>query len=397
MAYETINKGNLGTASLNQASVVPDIEKVLQILKPYQTPLLQFLWFGKRDAKEVKNAYAKFSWFENEFYPHQTNITAAISSSGTPATLTLASSNCGAYTIFNLDDIVLIEETEQMAFVSAINSSQAVLTHIDGTSNLTSLENLGGYIKIIGSRNSENNGVRTAVTTREIEKFNYLTIFSESIATTGRQQAGEYYTDGTDHAALVAKRIEEMKLQAERYFMFAPSQGYATSGNYRTTWGHGFLGRVTSNVNTYTGTLSETVFDDHLMEVFEKGSNYKIHLCGSNQLKDINAFIKSRYELVPDPVTKVYGVDLREYITPFGKIGIVWNPVMDGKFANYGFTIDANKVRLRFMAADKKGARKFRVEEGVETPGQDGTTTKILMDIGLELHNEECHGILKKA
>lgn len=393
MSYESINKGVVSSA---QGNSVPDIEKVLMVLKPYQTPLFQWLWFSNRKQKEVRNAYAKFSWYENEMLPHQTNIIAAVTGTGNPVSLLLTSSNTQNLSIFNLDDIVLIEDTEEMAYVSAV-SSTVTLTNIDGAGSLTPIAEPGGVIKVIGSRNSENAGVRTSMTTKETEKYNYLNIFSESISTTGRYQAGENFTDGVDHAGLVAKRIEEMKMQVERYFMFAPSQGYATAGNYRTTWGHGFLGRIVTNVNTYNTTLGESDFDDHLKEVFSKGSNRKLHICGANQLSDINKFVKNKFELNPDPTISVYGVQMKEYYTPFGIVDLLWSPLMDGKFANFGFTIDADKVRLRYMANDKKGSRKFRIEEGVETPGTDGTVTKILMDLGIEIHNEECHGILKKA
>ncbi len=397
MAYESINQGVVSSGTMNTANAVPDVEKILYLMKPYQTPLLQFLWFSGRKSKEVRSPFAKFSWFESELYPHQTTTKTTITASGTPATLVLTTGNCNSITIFNTDDIVLIEETDQMAYVSAKNTTQVVLTHIDGATSLASLQSEGTYLKIIGSRNTEYAGVRTAVSVKEVEKYNYLNIFSESVATTGRHQAGETYTDGVDHAALVAKKIEEMKLQAERYFLFAPSQGYATAGNYRTTWGHGFLGRIQTHVNSYSPTLDEDTFDDHLREVFEKGSNRKIHMCGSGQLTEINKFIKSRYEINPSPVTTIYGVNVREYMTPFGTVDLIWNPMMDGKFTNYGFTLDADKVRLRYMANDKKGSRKFRIEEGVETPGVDGTTTKLLMDLGIEIHNEECHGILART
>ena len=120
-------------------------------------------------------------------------------------------------------------------------------------------------------------------------------------------------------------------------------------------------------------------------------------MCGSNQLAAINRFVKSRYELNPQPAIKAYGIRLQEYLTPFGVVDLLWNPVMDGKFSDFGFTIDTDRVRLRYMAPDKKGSRKFRIEENVETPGIDGTTTKILFDVGLEIHNEECHGILRKV
>lgn len=380
--------------ALNQ---LPDIEKVLVKTKPYQTPLLNLLWFSGRPAKEVTSQLGKFEWFERGFMPHQTTNKSTVPALGTPATITLNASNCNDISIFTIDDIVLLEEVDQMAYVSARSTTQVVLTHIDGSSNLTSLQTEEMYLKIIGSRVSEYGGVRAGLRNAEVPMENYLNIFSDSVASTGRYQAGKNWTDGVDHASLVAQRIEELKLQIERYFLYAPVKGYATAGNYRTTWGHGFLGRVQSNVNSYSPTLDEDTFDDHLKEVFAKGGSRKLHMCGSSHLVEINKFIKSRYELNPNPVTNIYGVNLKEYHTPFGIVDILWNPIMDGKFSDYGFTIDVEKIRLRYMANDKKGSRAFRLEEGVETPGVDGVSDKLLADVGIEIQEEACHGILKKS
>lgn len=390
-----IISGVNNSANAVALNLLPDIEKVLVKTKPYQTPLLNLLWFSGRPAKEVTSQLGKFEWFERGFMPHQTTNKAAITASGTPASLTLTPSNTNDLTIFNVDDIVLIEETDQMAYVSSRTTSQVVLTHIDGATNLVSIQNEGMYFKIIGSRVNEYGGVRGGMRNAEVAMENYLNIFSDSVASTGRFQAGKNWTDGVDHASLVAQRIEELKLQIERYFLFAPVKGYATSGNYRVTWGHGFLGRIQSNVNSYSPTLDEDLFDDHLKEVFAKGGSRKLHMCGSNQLVEINKFVKTRYELNPNPVTNIYGVNLKEYVTPFGIVDILWNPMLDGKFANYGFTIDVEKIRLRYMANDDKGSRAFRIEEDVETPGVDGKSDKLLSDVGIEIQEEACHGILK--
>ena len=66
MAYESINSGVVSSSNMNSANAVPDVEKILYLLKPYQTPLLQYLWFSGRKAKEVRSPFAKCSWFENE-------------------------------------------------------------------------------------------------------------------------------------------------------------------------------------------------------------------------------------------------------------------------------------------------------------------------------------------
>lgn len=383
------------TTGTNQQ--VQDIEKVLQVLKPYQTPLVQWLWFYSQPAKPVVNPTGKFSWFESEFLPHQAQLTSVVSPGSSAGSLRLTATNVNPLEIFNTDDIVLLEALDKALYVESTTPSEVILKSMDPGSEFEDIDAAGSFIKIIGSRNSEYNGIRKSINARETEHANYLNIFTESIATSGRAQAGEYYTDGLTHDEQVEKKIEEMKLQIERYFLFAPAEGYATIGNYRTTWGHGLMGRIKSNINSYSGALSETVFDTHLKKVFARGSNRKLHLCGSDQLAEINKFVKDRYHIQNDLSSKMYGLQVNSYVTPFGIVDLMWDPVMDGKYSSYGFTVDAERIRMRFMSPDKKGERKFRIEEGVETPGVDGTTTKILFDVGIEIHNEATHGLLRKS
>lgn len=392
----TLVSGVRSSSNANSNNQLRDVERILQVLKPYQTPFLQLLWFGGRPAKPVVNATGKFEWFEDTLFPHQTTVKLAITASGSPATLSLTATNCTDITVFGVGDVVLIEETDQMAVVTSHNGTTVVLTHIDGSTSLTSLAVVGSVFKVIGNQNNEYNGVRTGKSTTEVEQYNYLTIQTESVGTTGRNQAGSAYTNGLTHPEMVAKKIEEMKLTMERNMLFSNSRGYKTVDGYRHTWGNGFLGRVTSNVNGYS-TLDQATFDAHFQEVFAKGSNRRIHMCGSNQLVAVNKIVKDLYQVVPNPSVSAFGVNITEYITPFGTVAIVFNPLMDGKFTNWGFTIDPELVTLRYMADDAKGSRKFRIEENVQTPGTDGKQDKLLMDVGLQLVSEECHGILKKT
>jgi hypothetical protein len=79
-----------------------------------------------------------------------------------------------------------------------------------------------------------------------------------------------------------------------------------------------------------------------------------------------------------------------------GTIKIVWDPVLDGKFVNWGITIDEGNVKGRHMGNDDKGSRKFRIEANVQTPGTDRKETKLLADIGVQIEQEETMGVLYK-
>lgn len=393
MAYTGITRGVRGTNSPLANNQIPDIEKTLLVLEPYQTPFLQYLWLNDKKSKPVINAKGKFSWFEDELVPHQVLVTSAQSGG---STITIAAANLsGLVNVFKASDIVFIEGTDEMAYVSTFNEGvSVVLTNLAG-GNLTAIpENT--YLKIVSQRLSDyETTLPSSITTQEIEKFNYLNIQTETIATSGRYQASETYTDGLTHSEQLEKKMKEMKMRQERAFWFSTVKGITAAGAHNYTYGEGVLGVIETNVSNYSGALQEETLDEHLLKVFQKGSDRRMHFAGANQIQQINQFIKKRYELNPNPTVKIYGVNLTQYITPFGIIDIIWNPIFDGKFSDYGFTVDPERIRMRFMQNDKKGSRKFRVEENVETPGTDGTVSKLLMDTGIEVHNEECHGILK--
>lgn len=391
MAYTGVVSGAVSSVNALAANQMPDVDRVLYLLKPYQSPIFQWLYFsqGANKAEKIINTNAKFSWFEDELYPYQTTVSAMTVSGDHTTAVTVGDSS-----IFNSDDVVLFEKSEQMAYVSGTGSSLQFTT-LDGTA-LTAVTS--GNVKIIGSRNHEFNTPRTSVSTKEVEKYNYAKIFSETVTTTGRYQAGDKYTNGKTHKEQVRKKITEMKFQIERYLLFSTERGSVNLGsgsNYRFTYGYGLLGFISTNKTSYAGSLSEAAFDSYLQSVFAKGSNVKRHYAGANQIAAINNIVKNKYQVVDtDGKQKSYGSNVGNYITPFGMLKLYWNPVMDGKFASYGFTLDEENVKLRYMASDDKGSRKFRIEENVETPGTDGEQTKILFDLGLQVTNEEECGIL---
>jgi hypothetical protein len=394
--------GVIGSEGLVSTNVKRTVDSVLKKLEPYQHPFLSWLMLMKKDGKVVKNAYGKFEWFERDFVPHHTQVSAAITES---SGLTLTASNVDDVTFFNIGDIVLIEATGEMAYVSSGTvGTSVILTPISGSGSLSSLTSahLDSFIKIIGSRNLEYTATsgRLSMIQKEELKYNYLNIFKKKINTSGRQEAGEMYTDGLSHDELVEQAILELKGEIERYLFFAPERGYATSGNERFTYGYGLEGIISTNVVSYAGDLTESGFDSYLHQVYKRGGNRKLHMAGSEQMEDIEKFMKDRYQLYQQPGQKSiwseYGIESKSYRTFNGVTTLVWNPILDGKYEDYGFTIDEKWVRLRFMAPDKKGARRFRVRP-IDIDESDGTLTEILFDLGLEVGAEAYHGKLYKA
>ena len=403
MAYtgviSTVRSSAVGVLAANQK---PDIDTVLRLIKPYQTPLMQWLFFSDKQSKVVLNANSKFSWFEDEYLPHQTDVTAAVTVSSTYY-LNLTTSNCTDVSFFKLNDLVYIEANDELAFVSTVTSSTDItLTKVHATipTALTAIaaSGIGSYVKIVGSWNLENNEKTTSITTQEIEVFNYCTIFNEGIGTTGRDQAGQNYTDGKTHDEEVMKKMEEMKLMYERNFILsnvAVTTGSTTAT--KKTIGKGLKGFFTSNADSYSGAITEAALDAHLDKVFAKGDSQRTMVVGNALFGGIAKIGKDKQGNFPSVIDSSFGGKISNYLHPAGDVKIVRNSVMDGKFTNSAFTFQEDQIIPRHMGADKKGARKFRIEANVETPGADRTETKLLADIGLQVNNQELGGYLYKS
>jgi hypothetical protein len=399
MAYAGVVSTVRSSATALAANTKPDIDSVLRLIKPYQTPLMQWLFFSNKQSKVVLNKNSKFSWFEDEYLPHQTTVTAAVNLTSTYY-LNLTSSNCADVSFFKLYDLVYIEANDELAFVSTVTSSTDItLTKVHATipTALTAIAagDIGSYVKIVGSWNLENNEKTTSLTTQEVEVYNYCTIFNEGIGSTGRDQAGENYTDGKTHDEEVMKKMEEMKLMYERNFLF--SNVAATTGTTtatKKTIGKGLKGFFTSNAVSYAGAISEVGLDNFFSQVFAKGSQNRTFVVGNNLFNGIAKIAKDKQGSFPSVIDSSYGGRVNTYIHGMGDVKIVRDSLMDGKFANAGFIYQEDQIIPRHMGNDKKGSRKFRIEANVETPGADRTETKLLADIGLQVNNQELGGFL---
>ena len=403
MAYtgviSTVRSSAAGVLAANQK---PDIDTVLRVLKPYQTPLMQWLFFSNKQSKVVTNANAKFSWFEDEYLPHQTTVTAAVTLTSTYY-LNLTSSNCADVSFFKLYDLVYIEANDELAFVSTVASSTDItLTKVHATipTALTAIaaSGIGSYVKIVGSWNLENNEKTTSLTTQEVEVYNYLTIFNEGIGTTGRDQAGQNWTDGKTHDEEVMKKMEEMKLQYERNFLYsnvAVTTGTTTAT--KKTVGKGLKGFFTTNAVDYSGAITETALDAFFTQVLAKGDMQRTFVVGNGLFNGITKIAKDKQGSFPSQIDSTFGGRINMYIHGMGDIKVVRDPVLDGKFTNSGFIFQEDQIIPRHMGNDKKGSRKFRIEANVQTPGADRTETKLLADIGIQVNNQELGGYLYKA
>ena len=106
----------LGTDAIESTNVKRDIDTMMKIIEPYQTPLFSWLFLQDRNSSKVTSRYAKYEWYEKEFLPHLEKLVSSVTeSSGLTFTKT---TDLVSIDQFNVNDIVFFEDTDEMGYVS---------------------------------------------------------------------------------------------------------------------------------------------------------------------------------------------------------------------------------------------------------------------------------------
>lgn len=397
----TLVAGNQSSVNALAANQMPENDRLLYLLYPFQYPLFQKMYFSTgRRAEPVYNDQGLFSWFTDELYPYFATLTGA-GIAGGAATENIETLIDTAFIMPN--DLLLVESTGQLLYCTTITTHTTVST-MNGTDLITASA-AGNCIRKVGTLDHEMAGVRTATSTVPVQVSNYLTKFNEAVGMTGRQQASKYWTNGTSFKDQIDKKVDEMKLMYENNFKFSTASGTkqitgADGQTYLATYGKGLLGQITTNIKEYT-TIAEDFVDSFAITLFQTGgSNVRDLYFGSNLSLGFMKIVKDKYKIDPKPITTTYGVRLQKWILNQGEFNLIWDPTMSNRYSDMGFAIDPDArrpIKMRYMADDDKGSRKFRIEKHVETPGTDGRIDKFLADIGIQVPLEIINGIARKA
>ena len=120
---QTIVTGTRTTSNVNSDMRVRDVENVIALLEPYQTPIEDFFFSGTMPEEVVTHPRSKFEWFEDAFLPDTMTLVDAIGGGSTTEADIVVSGN-----YFLAGDTILIEATGELARVTAVDTAN---TEID--------------------------------------------------------------------------------------------------------------------------------------------------------------------------------------------------------------------------------------------------------------------------
>ena len=110
--------------------------------------------------------------------------------------------------------------------------------------------------------------------------------------------------------------------------------------------------------------------------------------CGGLLLQAINEI--ARGQILTGTGDTTYGVKISKWMTAFGEVNMVHNPLFVEDYASYGFMLDMECFRYRYMEG-----RDTKLKTNIQAPDVDGTVDEYLTECGLERKQAPRHSIIK--
>jgi hypothetical protein len=309
------------------------------------------------------------------------------------------------------------------AYVNSIKVSpeaeayiEIVLLEDDDNSATYDLQDCDACL-VIGNRNAEGAAMPEAISYDAVKWRNFTQIFRTkySITRTAYQtksRTAPFYAEERRDA------LENHSVEMEKAFWFGiPTEETdpVTGQPIRTTMGiipaiKGTYGLP--QTAKYKGLISDYSRDPDysgqtflnggadwlekkLNEIFRYGNaNNKIGFCGYGALTGINALVKKNSTYNIETKEKDYGIMVREWTTPMGRLDIIDHPLFSHEItnANMMVIIEPNNIVSRDM--QPTFARKIGINNEKGHTAEDAITEEFLTETGLELHHPNTWGYL---
>jgi hypothetical protein len=244
------------------------------------------------------------------------------------------------------------------------NSVLAVkLLEADDNSPANDLSDCDNF-KIIGNINPEGGEMPDAIALNPVEVYNYTQIFRTPLSMTRTALKTSLRTPN-DYQKAKAEALEMHSWEMELDFLWGiRTQNIGDNGKpERTTMGVINFIRQFAPANcddftlnaTYAGqtwaAAGEIWFKAMLEQIFRFGASEKLALVGSGALLGIDALAMTGGQINLMPAQKTYGMQIREWLTPFGSIYMKTHPLFshDATTRNLMVIIEPKELEYKFI------------------------------------------------
>lgn len=395
-SYRTSSTAN------TEGRLIIEMGDSIQMLEPTMTPLSTLftnvgksyqggVWKGSSIAKQAVDN-PEFKCMEDQYGGRYCKVSTAYAASAGTIYVTGAGSS-SAY-IFTVGDLFKNLRTGEIGVVLTVASTTSITcTHAFGTT-AAAAGAAGDELIIVGNVNEESSGARNANTTYVETASNYTAIAKMTVAVAGTNKEINMY-GGNDLKFQRTKKGIEHARDIERAFWFSEkksSTGSTQSHPMRATGGiHEFINAGDSYVQYQGGPLTAPDCNLWVREAFtysSDGATSKTVFAGNIFLSAINEI--ARGQIQTRPMDTSYGMNISEWVTPFGRIKVVSNPIFVGELSGYAYCLDMGTFGYRYIRN-----RDTKLLTNVQANDTDGEVDQWLSTYGLYRTQAPCSSLIK--
>ena len=261
-------------------------------------------------------------------------------------------------------------------------------------------------VMVIGSVNAEGAAMPSGISYDPAKLYNYTQIFRTPLSITRTARKTKLRT-GDAYKEMKREALELHGIEMEKAFLFGvPYEGTGDNGKpERTT--EGLVNCLRTNNSdgvsdfqlnaSYHGKNwlddggGESFLDAYLEQAFRYGRQEKLAVCGSGALLGLNKLAAANSHFTMTASTKSYGINVTEWITPFGKIFLKTHPLFNIETTlRYSMLIfEPENCVYRYIDDTTfygEGEAK-QAAPGTNGGRIDGTQEEYLTECGLEYHH----------
>lgn len=387
--------------AVTEERLIVDAADKISLLEPAQHPLTALLtnvgktydgksWKGQSITKKVTGS-PEFKVFEDYYGGRYAKVGAAYNTSD-PVTITVTGAGSSSATIFTVGDVIRNARTKENMLVTTVGTTTIAVSRSVGTVAATAGVT-GDGLFIVGNASEQGSGIRNVNSTLSTPATNYCQIFKTAMAVTNTEKSAKLY-GGPDLPYQRAKKGTEHMLDIERAFWFGQKDSTtgATLGMplYYTGGVLEFLENGNGYIQNQGGPLSAPDMEVFLREGFTYGSNTKVLFAGGQVISAINEI--ARGQIQTRPMETSYGMKISQWVSTFGTINLIHNPLFVEDYAGYGFLIDLECFKYRYMEG-----RDTKLHTNIQNPGHDGQVDQYLTECGLERNQSARHALIKNV
>jgi hypothetical protein len=255
--------------------------------------------------------------------------------------------------------------------------------------------------KIIGNINPEGGEMPDAIALNPSKVYNYTQIFRTPLSITRTARKTRLRT-GDQYQKAKSEALEMHSWEMELAFLWGiRTENIGDNGKpERTTMGVINFIRQYAAANcddytlnaTYAGQDWEVGGEEWLKamleQIFRYGAEEKLCLCGSGFLLGVDALASYNGYLNIAPGAKTYGMQIRQWVTPFGTIHMKTHPLFsyDATTRNMGVLLEPKEMTYKYIDDTAfYGETSAKTHpEGYGNRRLDGTNEEYLTECGLE-------------